>query len=246
MKKLIVASLMLALLEGCKPEPITRDEVISNFIISNRTPMADGNTVVYLTVNLNNQADVGKTSVIFETNYGHFQTTANVDTLVTQQASYQADGSLLASIGLKIPATAGTFKVSVRPATTTNIQNYILSDSFTSQPSVPAKITLTPSAFVVKANYGSEINLSAILKNSIGNNVSTGMKVVFQDFYANGLPVSGQFRALKDTTDITSSVSATYTPGAISPNQQITIRCSYVDKTGKITGTNDACLINVQ
>jgi hypothetical protein len=241
MKKNFLLFLSLVLIAGCKPEKVTIDNVIKTLTISNKTPLADGSTIVYVSVHLDSIADLDKRSVIFETNAGQFLT-AN-DTVITQAATF-LNKSLIATVKLKMPITVSTIHISAKPAAISPQQDYILASTFTASESVPSTLQLTPSALGIKSNFGSEIQLTGVLKNSFNNNVSTGHKCLFEDYLPDGSPMHGSFRALKDTTDATSSVSVYYSIGTATPTS-FYIKCTYIDASGKLTDVKDSCMITI-
>ena len=241
MKKYIIL-ILIAVISGCKkPDNVTIDQVISGLTISNKAPNADGTTIVYISAQLNTKADADKRSIIFESSAGLFNK-AN-DTLITQPATF-VNGALVATVALKVPITAGEIYISAKPATATQYKDFILKDSINAVRSIPATLMLTPSSFGIKSNYGNEVALTATLKNSLNNNVSTGTKVLFEDYYPGGQPVNGQFRALRDTTDATSTATAAFSFGAITGPTTFYIKCTYLDHGGK-TAIKDSCLITI-
>lgn len=241
MKKFFSITIII-LFCGCKPENVTISQVISNLKISNKTPLADGTTIVYLSAQLNNYTDADKRSIIFETSKGQF--VPSNDTLHTQPAVFQ-NGNLVATIALQVPMTFGEFYVSAKPSVITPNQNFILNDSINALESVPASLKLTPSALAVETEFGSEIQLTALLKNSNNGNVSKGSKVMFQDYFPNGQPVNGEFRATRASTDATSTATTNYSVGNVSPYNTFYIKCTYINQAGQLTSITDACLITV-
>ncbi len=243
MKKIFFLLSLLAII-SCRPENVTTDQVISAFKISNHSPLADGSTIVYLSVQLNGHADADKRSVIFETSSGHFVTSSSIDTVVTQAATF-VNGALIATIGLKMPQHPTTIKLTATPAAISQQQTYVVKDSIVVAPSVPAKLVLTPSALSVKTGFKNTMLLTGTLTNASKGNVSTGAKVVFQDVLLNGQPVGGQYLTSRLTTDATSTVTTSYSPGYVAPTTQLYIKCIYLDASGNLTAIRDSCLVTV-
>jgi uncharacterized repeat protein (TIGR01451 family) len=241
MKKYLILILII-ITSSCKPDMVTIDKVISGLTISNRTPYADGTTIIYMSAQLNSNTDADKRNVIFEASAGSF-VKAN-DTLITQPATF-VNGSLIATVAFKVPVTAGKIHLSVRPATASQYADYIIKDTISAIPSYPATLMLVPSVFAVKADIGNEILLTATLRNSSNNYVSSGTKVLFQDYLPNGQPANGRYRALRDTTDATSTATAYYSLGNLSPGTTFYIKCTYLAQFGVITAIKDSCLITV-
>jgi len=231
---LILAS--AAILWGCKPTPVNISNVITNLSISNRNVVADGTTVIYLSAQLNNQADAGKQSVIFTASAGTFP--GAKDTTITQAAVY-SNGALVATVAWQVPQQAVTVHFKATSAAPSPHQNFVLYDSVKVSSSVPSQIQLATSAITIKPAWGSEILLTATLKNSQNNNVSTGYKVNFGGFYPDGTSVGGTYRAVRDTTDMTSTAIAYYSVGTVTGS--FYVKCS-------VAGTpvvRDSVLINV-
>lgn len=242
MKKFYLLGIISLVLTGsCKRNNVNPGDVISNLFISNRTPNADGNTVISISATLNNQADADKNSVIFTATSGQF-ITAN-DTIITQKAIYQS-GNLTATVRLKMPLTEGKIIIKAYPATASPYFTFLLKDSINTQKVTPDQLVLTPSALGIASNFMSEISLSGTLYNQ-KKSVSTGNKVIFEDYYSGGSPVGGRYRALRDTTDLTSTVSAGYSVGTLPVGTTFYIKCTWLDASGHKTSIKDSTLITV-
>jgi hypothetical protein len=241
MKKLTILFFAI-LLAGCKPEQITVNNVVPSLTITPKTVMADGTTIIYVSATLNNLTDPDKLSVIFEASAGQF-VKAN-DTLITQPATF-INGLLTASVQLKVPLTTGTIHISARPLVTSATGDYIRRDSVAVTESAPASLMLTPSASFLKQNSASEILLTATLKNSHGNPVSTGHKVLFEDYTTANVPVHGTYRAARLITDASSTAVASYAQSTVPALGTFYIKCTYLDASGAKTAIKDSCLITV-
>ena len=115
------------------------------------------------------------------------------------------NGSLVATVRLKMPATACKIYLSAKPGGASLYQSFILRDTLNGTgKATPDHLVLTPSAFSVHTNFLGEVAVTGAL-SYLNKSVSTGTLVVFEDQYTNGHPVGGRFRAVRDTTDATST-----------------------------------------
>ncbi len=239
--KIILAFIVLGIY-SCKRENIIASTVINSLYISNHTPYADGTTIVKISVAIDSIADPTKSSVIFSTNAGTFLSTN--DTIITQAATFQS-GHLIANVSLRVPMTVGKIIIKAYPAVSSPYFTFLLKDSIMLVRAVPDQIVLTPSALSIASNFGSEVSLTGALSFQM-KNVSTGDKVLFEDYYPGGAKLGGSFRAVKDTSDITSTVSAAYSIGATLPaGTSFFLKCTYLDASGNRTNIKDSTLITV-
>tara|TARA_E500000318_G_C3566436_1_gene215836 strand:- start:446 stop:1174 length:729 start_codon:yes stop_codon:yes gene_type:complete len=104
------------------------------------------------------------------------------------------------------------------------VNDYFLKESIESEPSLPERIQIIPSALTVRNTFASEITIQANLLNERNRKVSQGIKVKVSDELADGTPVNGRFRNSQLTSDEESKVSFSYSPGEITPNQDIILR----------------------
>lgn len=234
-----IFSVIVLSITACKPEAITPSEVISNVEISNRSPWADGTSVIDISVNLNKHADADKRNVIFRTSSGVFLP-AN-DTIITQKANFE-NGNLVAKVKFKVPATARTVYFTIRPEIRSAETDFILSDSLETKTSIPTDLIITPSAFSVFTNYAGEIQVSALLKNGT-RNASSDCQVIFEDYFPNGTPVNGRYRQKREKTDGNATVSTYYSPGNIPAGTSFFLKCTYIDTLNKKTSIKDSSLI---
>ena len=68
---------------------------------------------------------------------------------------------------------------------------------------------------------------------------------MFTDYLINGQPAMGRYRALRDTTDATSTATAFYSLGNLPSGTTFYIKCTYLEPLGVITAIKDSCLITV-
>ena len=241
MKKYISFILATIILSGCKVDKIKLDQVINKLVISDKKPLADGGTIVDISVELNGEADPDKRNVVFKSTGGTFLVTN--ESSITQKAVYE-NQALIARVKLKIPPSPGTITITALPEIRSVYQDYILTDSLKSSPSLPSSIAITPSSFSVFTGFAGEIQITGLLKNG-GNNVSTNSKVIFEDYDLNRNPIHGRYRLKKDKSDASSTVSTMYSPGFLPVGSSFYVKCTYIDQSGNKTNVKDSCLITV-
>ncbi|MBE9585165.1 hypothetical protein IM792_11955 [Mucilaginibacter sp. JRF] len=236
MKKSITL-ILIVLFMGCKTEKIDPNKIIYDLFISNRTPPANGSSIVDIAVQLDPTADDDKREVVFHTSAGTF--TGNKDTLFTRKAEY-IDGKLTANVKLSIPMSPTKIYLTVKPASTSRFNSFNLKDSLEAILVAPDKIKLSPSALAVSTGFSGEVLLTATLSRN-GDNVSRGTKVLFEDFLTNGQPANGRYRMVKASSDASSVATCYYSPNYLTPGTDILIKCTYIDNVS----IKDSCFINV-
>lgn len=239
MKKSIGIIAIALLFSACKADEITVEDVINELKVSDHKPLADGSTVIDLTVKLNSEADADKRNVVFRASAGGFFPAS--DTIAAQKANFEGT-ELIARIKYKVPSSPKTIVFTVQPEIRSKIGDFILKDEIISQVSLPTSLILTPSAVSVATNYAGEIQLTALLKNG-NKNASADCKVVFEDYFVDGAPVNGRYRQKKESTDATSQATTFYSPGNLPPGTSFYIRCTYVDESNNKTSIFNTCLI---
>jgi len=242
MRKIILFLTVIVML-GCKDKLIAPTTVIHSIQIDNKQPFADGSTIINISVAIDPQADADKRSVIFSTSAGTFL--PGTDTTITKTASFE-NGQLIARVKFKVPQVPRMLVIKVTPAAQNIHTSYQVLDTVNVLPSLPATVMLLPSSLGVKTGFTNEISLTATLKNALLNNVSIGTKVRFDQYSTNGTPVSGLFRVHRDTSDATSTATASYTAGNISAGTILYLKCTYIDPFGNPSlKVKDSVLINV-
>jgi hypothetical protein len=234
-------ALILLILQGCKPDTLPVGDVISNLKISNTSPLADGTTVLDISVQLNSRADADKRNVIFRSSGGQFL--PNNDTSLTQKANFE-NGILISRVKFKVPASVSPITISAFPETRSNQKDYMLTGTIMPAGSVPTSLTVTPSAPGVYTAYAGEVLITGTLKNGT-HGVTSGAKVVFEDYDLTGKSLNGRYRLLKTSSDASSTVSTYYSPGPVAVGTSFFIRCTYLDATGQKTTITDACQLTV-
>jgi hypothetical protein len=241
MKKILFI-FAVSLVIACKKQTVSTEEVIHSLDLSPAAIDADGSSLVNVSVRINKDAELSKRKVVFETSAGTF-TTNNTKT-VTIDALYEG-GELFAKAVIKGPISPGTIEVTARPENRNPYNDFIIKKSVDAVPSLPASVTVASSAFGVQTGYVSEVLITGTLRNQKNKNVSTGVKVRFDDIYQNGTPVGGRFRQIQSSSDENSKVSAYYSPGLLAPGTDLLVRVTVLDAAGNPTPMNSAVVITV-
>lgn len=239
--KNITYILIFFVLSACKPEKISQNEVISDLMVSDIAPLADGNTVIDLSVNINSGADADKRNIIFRASSAGFL--PGSDTIITQKAVFE-NGFLVARVKYKVPSSDKSIVFTAQPESRSPQQDFVLKRTITSLVSLPTTLTLSPSAPGVLPGYAGEILVTGTLKNG-SRNASANLKVVFEDYFPDGTPVQGRYRLKKETSDANASVSTFYSPGNVAPGRSFYIKCTYLSADNKKTNIKDSCLVTV-
>ncbi|MFC4634082.1 hypothetical protein ACFO3O_09200 [Dokdonia ponticola] len=123
-----------------------------------------------------------------------------------------------------------------------NINEFITPFIITAIPSEPASISLQASAFNVDNNFDSEITLTGNLKNELGNKVSNGFSVRFEDTFENGTLVGGSYR---ESSLVSSNglISTIYSPGPVTANQYINLEVIVLDENSNDTDITETIQI---
>lgn len=124
-----------------------------------------------------------------------------------------------------------------------NINEFITPFILRAVPSEPASISLIASAFNVHNNFDSEITLTGNLKNELGNKVSNGFSVRFEDTYENdGTLVGGSYRE-SALVSSNGQISTIYSPGPVVANQYINLEAIILDENGNDTNIRETIKI---
>lgn len=242
MRSIILITIVTGLLlSACKKISINNDQVIESFQVPDEI-LADGTSQVELVIKINKSADAAKRKLVVETSAGLF-TPVNLKT-TTIEALFEA-GELVARVKLKAPTSAGKIYVSVKPEIRNAYNDFIIRDSLTAIASIPSSIFVSASAFGVQTAFVGEVQITGTLKNGNGGNVSSGYKVQFADFFMNGAPAGGRFRAIQNSSDDNSKVSAFYSPGLVAPGTSLYVMVTLLDAAGNPTGTSNSVILTV-
>jgi len=228
--------LLILSLSSCRKEHIDSIDVISNLSISNKEGLvADGQTLVNITAEIDKRSDLSKRNIVFKTSAGTF--TGNNDTVITIKADFLQQ-KLIGKATLKMPMIPGKIIISAEPEVKVSYGDFNLKDSIEVAPSLPSSIKLEPSSVSVKTGYQSEVQITGTLKNNANKNVSLGTKVKFEDFDENGLSIHGSYRAAQDASDQNSKVSTFYSPGYLPIGTKCSIKCSVLDNSGAVVASD--------
>lgn len=230
---------MVALVLGCKPDTVHPDEVITNLLITDTQPFADGATVIDISTQLPTDADADKRNVVFRTTGGQFL--PSNDTTITQKANFE-DGKLISRVKFRVPSSTTPITITAFPEVRSNLRNYIVKGVVTPKISSPQSINIIPSSPSVFNGFAGEVQITATLKNG-SRNVTSNTKVLFEDYDLNGVPLKGRYRLKKESSDANSTVSTFYSPGYLAPGTNFYIKCTYLDPDGKKTAIKDSCMI---
>ncbi|WP_149304174.1 hypothetical protein [Pareuzebyella sediminis] len=126
-----------------------------------------------------------------------------------------------------------------------NVNDYFIKENIRSDPSLPDRIQITPNALTVRNSFASEITVEANLLNERNRKVSQGVKVKVFDELTNGTPVNGRFRNAQLTLNEESKVSFSYSPGEITPNQDIILRLEAYNLNDESLGVEEEIKIFV-
>ncbi|MRG47449.1 hypothetical protein GFS24_20175 [Chitinophaga sp. SYP-B3965] len=240
MKLKYILPFLLVLVAGCQKDLLTTD-FIRQLNVPDQDIPADGTTIITITAELNPDAIASARNVIFKTSKGSF--IDGKDGAITKKAEFENE-KLIARVQFKAPTSIGKIIIQAEIDMPEEKRDYIVSDSITAIPSQPDKLQLFASAFGVMINFGNEITVSGTLENKEGGGVSSGNKILLEDFYVdNGTPVNGRFRDAKLSTSGTSQVSAIYSPGFIDIGKKIWIIGTVLDAAGNRTPMKDTVLI---
>lgn len=191
MKRLILFLIALIISSCTKDTDI--NEVFSDFSVSTDQVSADGQSTVNVIAILSSNADSDRRNVIFKNTSGSFL--PSLTETATVKAEYD-NGKLTAKATLKVSTKPGNVIVSVKPEFDSSVGEFILEKTIIAVQSNVASIHLEPSSYGIGSNYLTDVKVVGTLKNSSGKSVSSGQKVVFEDFLSDGTPANGKFREM--------------------------------------------------
>lgn len=241
MKALTYILSLILLCCGCE-EDIKIEDVFSNLILIPTEVLADGQSVIDVSVQINNLASADRRNFIFTTTAGTF--IGSGTDKITVKAEHEK-GLLLAKTKLRVPFSPGEFTVTVQPEYDSPIRDFILFQTVKASASNPASIDLKPSGFGITSNFASQVFLTAFLKNASNKNVSNGVPVLFEDELLNGNPAGGRFRIIQGVTADSSKVSAYYSAPSYPIGTTIKIRSTVLDEKGLKTTIKDSVLVTI-
>ncbi|MCX2451404.1 hypothetical protein OQX61_08985 [Pedobacter sp. PLR] len=241
MKNLSVLVLLLLLFNSCKKEKVISTDLIRSLKVSATEVPADGSSTLYVTAEINEDSDPDRRIVVFTSNNGSFGEKG--DSTISQKAIFEGE-KLISRVQFKAPISTGTITIKARVDLSNEKRDFTKMVSVQALSSIPDKLTLTASSFSVMVKYGNEISIIGQLVNNSNKFVSKGNKVIFSDSYEDGTPVNGFYRQLQLSSNASSNVSATYTPGEIGVGKRIWLKCHLLDENGRNTTIKDSILIH--
>jgi hypothetical protein len=241
MKFSIQLILVFLILHSCKKNyEVQVDNVIYNLRLSPNTGLADGRTIITVSVNLSRNADISKRSVIFTISPGNFLN--GQGGTVTVPAALNGD-SIIATATFISPSNAGVITVRAMP-NIPDSNKYVLKDSVVLTTSSPAEITLQTSSYGLRYNFQSEDTIIGIIKNISGKGISTGVKVLFEDSLLTGMKADGKYRQSNvSVSNGNSQVSTIYSNGVQSAGVDILVRGTVLNEAGQKTNITDSIIL---
>lgn len=219
LRTMLLLAILSLLFTECEDIDIKANDLITSLTFDTTETLADGSGTVTVTAILNKDADESKRTVKFTASSSKFKESDKDEVSVTAEETLNKE--LVAETELVIPNTAKDIIV------TAEVEKYEVSETLQLNASEPISIVASSSSFSVQANYGSEIVITATLLNENQGKVSTGNKVIFNDYYkGTEIAVTGKFREVTAESNSDSKVSAIYTPGNIAPDTTIVIQVS--------------------
>lgn len=226
-----------------------------SFVLLSCTDEVEFNDLAVVTLNIEswiaNDSDTAIFTVKFNDDTVLDKITANVT--ITNGSFTENELQELSFKPKRTPENTIESQIIVKSSTTDsnsnivfNINEYKQEFTINSTVSSPDKISLTASSFAVQNDFGSEITLTGTLKNSKDKLASKGISVDLEDVFINGELVNGRYRSESLISNSKSQISAVYTVGNITPNQDVFIIASVLDENGIKTQIKDSVQIFVK
>lgn len=233
MKK-VVLLILIALMQGCTNEIDFSDLATikqnKDFII------ADGSDTVMFIVEFNDEADISKIKASAEVINGLFVSNDNNE--ITIKPVKDIKNKILARINVRSTTVLAPTVVLF------NLNEYKTQIELVERKSEVKNIKVSASAFSVHNNFDGEIKITANLSNENSKKVSNGYRVIFEDKLENGLNINGLYRE-EFLSANNGQVSAIYTPGIISENQNAILKVTVLDENGTQTNITDQIKIRI-
>lgn len=238
----IIIIFLPLLLAGCGKEQTDISDVFGPLNIPENTVSADGQSTVKVSVKLSDKTSTDRKSVIFSTSAGVFTVSGTKEQNVIAEFE---NGEIIARATLRAPFSPGEITVSVKPAFDSPVKEFTVSGVITAVASDPESIKLEPSASGIGSNFINEIWLNGFVKNKDNKNVSSGVKVLFEDELLSGAPAGGSFRDVTTTTGDSSKVSAWFGAPLLPIGTRIKLRATVLDTNGSKTNIADSVFITI-
>ena len=233
--RVLAVMYIVLIIVGCQDfEDVTIDQIVSKIScdLENEldcesvTLAADGSSTLDIKLTLNKEAHLESANINAELSIGKFKSSGTKNAIIKPKFVFidqegEQDNEkrqVVATDQIIAPDSLGPMKLNFE------IQGYRTEEiELNLVKSKASKIELNSSAFSVKADFGSEVTISGILKNEVGKKVTVGHEVRIRQYLENGDEFEGHFRSIQLISNSKSSISFVYTPGKIEPNQTITL-----------------------
>lgn len=242
MNTIYYLAILTVLFYGCKKTPVTTEQIVKNLTVTPKNADADGTSVIDVSCELNSDATSDRKEILFKISSGMFA--ENKDQKIIKKAEFE-NGVLLVRTQIVVPQRAGKIIITAEPNNAELKQDYILKDSVILLRSNAATIKAETDSFAVSSNFKSDVQITGVLLNGNGRKVSNGTRVLFEDFFAGGNPVSGRYRNVSASSNSDSKVFCTYSPGYVPVGSNIYIKITVLDDAGNKTNIRDSVFINV-
>jgi hypothetical protein len=231
---------------GCKKKDDTPKNVIFGLTADSSSVRADGTTTIHITCQLNGEATADRRNILFKLNGGTFAANPVVSDTTLLQAAGFINNTLVATVAVTVPQSPGSLIVSAQPALP-GLPNttYVIRDTITLYPSVPAFLRLAASNSGINSNAGSEVTFTGTLYNADTGKVSLNYRVKFEDILDDQGSAGGMFRGTDSLSNASSQVSTIYAAGGYSVGTRIHIRCTLLDSLGNKTPKVDSAYIYI-
>jgi len=238
--KYLALIFLIFLLTGCKKDQIKPEDLLPALSFSKSELLADGTQQMYVTAEVNIDADETRRTVVFTASSGGFGSKS--DSTINQKPIFE-NGKLIARVQYRAPSTPGVITIRARIDLADEKRDLSVSRTINAVLSKAEKISLTASSFSVLVNFLGEINITGVLTNNDRTPASKGNKVLFNDSDDNGVVVNGLFRQIQNSSDGSGGVSVNYSPGYIPAGKRIWIKCTLLDDKGQKTTIKDSLQI---
>jgi hypothetical protein len=188
---------------------------------------ADGSNAVTISVTLNDKIDLSKRIVILKTTLGTFASGKGDSIVLNTNDGFKLSAQLMST-------KKGTANVTAR------ISNYSVKDSraVTFDRVFPMSITTSVDSFAVRANYKSEILITATMKSTEGI-PSQGQLVKFSAYTSQGAPIGAFLNGINSaSSDANGKAVMRYTAGTTTYRGEIKLKSETEKEDGSVIEAN--------
>lgn len=222
MKKNVIIFLLFSIfLVGCTKNIEYSD--LAEIKFSNNEWFANGSDKITIVIIFNEESNLDLINASASITNGTF-TKNNSNEIEITPIRDVVSGKVQSIVMIKSSTTNADSEVKI------NINGYEARKFITSKKSVPANLTLKVDKFSIKNNFSEVLNLTGKLLNNANKNVSTGSRVLFEDFLPDGTPAGGKFKDTIINSNSISTVNNTYSVGQIRANEKVTIIATVLDE----------------